>query len=86
MVTMKRCTWGTSKNDSHYPQRMIKNLNGDLVTFLIFPGQKRMPKSETAQRSNDSLYICRFCRRESPIPATQSKELVRFLCFSCVYL
>ena len=41
MVATKRCAWGTSKNDSRYPQRMIKNSNGDLVTFFHFPGPKK---------------------------------------------
>ena len=41
MVATKRCAWGTSKNDSSYPQRMIKNLNRDLVTFSHFPGPKK---------------------------------------------
>ena len=43
MVATKRCACGTSKNDSRarYPQRMIKNSNGDLVTFFHFPGPKK---------------------------------------------
>jgi hypothetical protein len=41
MDATKRCAWGTSKNDSRYPQRMIKNSNGDLVTFFRFPGPKK---------------------------------------------
>jgi hypothetical protein len=41
MVATKRCVWGTSKNDSHNPQRMIKNLKGDLVTFFSFSRAKK---------------------------------------------
>ena len=93
MVATKRCPRGTSINDSSYPQRRIKNSNRDLVTFFHFQGPKKNAEKRmrwivhvgaviifniTAQWSKDSLYICRFCLRESTIQATRSKELVSF--------
>ena len=41
MVVTKRCARGTCKNDTRYPDSMIKNRNGDPVTFFHSPGQKR---------------------------------------------
>ena len=68
MVATKRCAWGTCKNDTRYPQRMVKNPNGDPVTFVHFPGQKRQAEKRKrwidACRRGDSFvctkdsYIC----------------------------
>ena len=41
MVATKRCAWGTSINDSSYPQRRIKNSNRDLVTLFSIPRAKK---------------------------------------------
>ena len=47
MVVTKRCAWGTCKNDSRYPDRMVKNCHGDPVVYFLFPGQKRQPEKRT---------------------------------------
>lgn len=44
MVATKRCAWGTCKNNSRYPERILKNVKGDPVTFFHFPGAKRCPE------------------------------------------
>ena len=40
MVTTKKCSWGTCKSDSRYPDRLKRNSSGDKVFFLHFPGAK----------------------------------------------
>jgi hypothetical protein len=61
MVATKRCAWGTCKNDSRYPGRMIKNSNGDPIAFIHFPGAKRNGEKRErwidACRRGDS-FIC----------------------------
>ena len=53
MVVTKRCAWGTCKNDTRYPDSMIKNRKGDPVTFFHFPGQKRQ-----TERRNRWILAC----------------------------
>ena len=67
MVVTKRCAWGTCKNDSRYPSRMVRNNNGDPVTFFHFPGEKRHPK-----RRKQWILACRrgdnfVCSKDSYI-------------------
>ena len=40
MVTTKKCSWGTCKSDSRYPDRLKRNSSGNEVFFLHFPGAK----------------------------------------------
>ena len=48
MVTTKRCSYGTCKNDSRYPKSWERNPNGDLVKFFHFPVAVR--QNERRQR------------------------------------
>ena len=36
MVTTKKCSWGTCKSDSRYPDRLKRNSNGDGRTGRCF--------------------------------------------------
>ena len=83
MVVTKRCAWGTCKNDTRYPDSMIKNHNGDLVTFFHFPGQKRQTERRNrwilACSRGDSFnctkdsYVCslHFVGENGPLMKTQ---------------
>ncbi len=58
------------KNDSRYPDRMVKNANGDPIAFIHFPGANR--NSEKREQWIDACwysdsficlkdsYICSF--------------------------
>ena len=67
MVAIKRCSWGTCKNDSRYPERMTKNSNGDPISFYHFPGPKR--SAEKRKRWIDA------CRRGDAFNCTKDSYI-----------
>ena len=67
MVTIKRCSWGTCKNDSRYPERITKNSNGDRISFYHFPGPKR--SAEKRKRWIDA------CRRGDAFNCTKDSYI-----------
>lgn len=67
MVVTKRCAWGTCKNDSRYPERMVKNSNGDPVTFFHFPGEKRQAEKRSRWIMACRRYDSFVCTKDSYI-------------------
>ena len=77
---VKRCAWGTCRNDSRFQHLQTKNKNGDPVTFYRFPGQKRWKERRErwiiACHQGDSFvckkdsYICslHFVGENGPTP------------------
>ena len=68
MVTTKRCSYGTCKNDSRYPKSWERNPNGDPVKFFHFPvavsqNERRQKWINACHRGNSFVctkdsYIC----------------------------
>ena len=53
---VKRCAWGTCRNDSRFPHLQTKNQKGDPITFYRFPAPKRW--KETAERRKQWIIAC----------------------------
>jgi hypothetical protein len=67
---VKRCAWGTFRNDSRFQHLQTKNKNGDPVTFYRFPAPKRW--KETAERRERWIIACHrgdsfVCKKDSYI-------------------
>jgi hypothetical protein len=53
---VKRCAWGTRRNDSRFQHLQTKNKTGDNITFYCFPAPKRL--KETAERRERWIIAC----------------------------
>ncbi|CAB3991533.1 hypothetical protein AC249_AIPGENE23928, partial [Paramuricea clavata] len=67
---VKRCAWGTCRNDSRFLHLQTKNKNGDPVIFYRFPAPKRW--KETAERRERWIIACHrgdsfVCKKDSYI-------------------
>ena len=67
---VKRCAWGTCRNDSRFPHLQNKNKNGDPLKFFRFPAPKRW--KEAAERRKRWIVACHRgdgfeCKKDSYI-------------------
>ena len=67
---VKRCAWGTCRNDSRFPHLQNKNKNGDPLKFFRFPAPKCW--KEAAERRKRWIVACHRgdgfeCKKDSYI-------------------
>ena len=53
---VKRCAWGTCRNDSRFQHLQVRNINGDPIKFFRFPPPKRW--KEAAEMRKRWIIAC----------------------------
>ena len=73
---VKRCTWGTCKSDTRYPDR-LKKADGTVVSFYSFPNAKKASKRR-------EIWIRACCRGEKFVCTKDSYKISfrRLFCLS----
>ena len=67
---VKRCAWGTRRNDSRFQHLQTKNKTGDTITFYRFPAPKRL--KETPERRERWIIAC---HRGDSVIRVQERQL-----------
>ena len=70
---MKRCTWGTCKSDTRYPDR-LKKADGTVVSFYSFPNAKKASERR-------EIWIRACCRGEKFVCTKVAIKFLSVVCF-----